>query len=79
MVDGGEIVHAKVSGKVQASHFDNVFLICVYTCDWRDKADVMRVRKLLRDAGFVEELGYKRDADTRAGVYGTADEWWYRA
>lgn len=79
LVQAGHVVTAKASGYHQAQRHGGSHLICVYTPDWRDRDAVFRVRELLRDAGFTEELGYKRDADTRAGVYATADEWTYRA
>jgi hypothetical protein len=44
-------------------------VICVYTYDWYDQADVMRVRDELRMLGFAERLGYKAHADTAAGNY----------
>ncbi len=44
-------------------------LICVYTYDWTDVADVRRVRSQLRDFGFVAKIQYKADDDTRAGSY----------
>ena len=44
-------------------------LICVYTSDWRDQEDVMRVREALRQLGFTNKLYYKTDDDTYAGVY----------
>ena len=33
--------------------------------------DVMLVRNELRELGFTESLGYKTDADTLAGNYGS--------
>ena len=42
-------------------------VICVYTKDWRDEGDVMRVREELRKMGFGHKLSYKSDADTMAG------------
>jgi hypothetical protein len=51
----------------------------VYNNDWRDEAAITAVRDVLRDLGFVEELGYKRDIDPVRGVYGTLDEWYRRA
>lgn len=39
-------------------------LICVYTLDLEDKAEIARVRQVLREAGFGTSLGYKRDIDT---------------
>ncbi len=41
-------------------------VICVYTRDWVDRQDLMRAREVLRSLGFVKELGYKRDIDTRS-------------
>lgn len=65
----GRILHAKVS-TVQAVAFGGYdrHVICVYTRDWQDQEDVQRMRDLLREAGFTERLGYKRDSDTAAGV-----------
>jgi hypothetical protein len=48
---------------------DGMHVICVYTQDWEDKEDVMRVRTKLRRLGFNRTLHYKRDKDTRAGKY----------
>ena len=47
----------------------HIRVICVYTYDWKDEVDVMRVRQQLRSLGFAERLGYKADADTAAGNY----------
>lgn len=47
-----------------------LWVICVYTRNYDDKEDVMRVREALRDLGFVERLKYKSDAQTRKGEYG---------
>jgi hypothetical protein len=54
-------------------------VICVYTRDWSNLADVQFRREYLRELGFVEELSYKRNMDTSAGIYGTPDEWLLRA
>ena len=43
-------------------------VICVYTRDWSNEADVQQARHVLRSAGFSECLGYKRDSDTIAGI-----------
>ncbi|MDM0048811.1 putative phosphothreonine lyase domain-containg protein [Variovorax sp. J22R115] len=42
-------------------------VICVYTRSWRARKEVMRVREVLRNAGFTERLRYKRDVDTMHG------------
>jgi hypothetical protein len=44
-------------------------VIYVYTPDWRDEEDVMRVRERLRELGFVDRLGYKRNIETFQGQY----------
>jgi hypothetical protein len=40
--------------------------------------ELMRVRDVLRTLGFLEEIGYKRDVDTRSKLYGPG-EWYLRA
>ena len=47
----------------------NIKVICVYTANWTDKEDVMRVRNALREVGFTDKLSYKSDEDTRLGKY----------
>ncbi|HJK52113.1 MAG TPA: DUF1917 domain-containing protein, partial [Methanocorpusculum sp.] len=41
----------------------------VFTPDWSDEEDVMRVRNELKNLGFVDRIGYKRNLDTYAGEY----------
>jgi len=48
---------------------DDRKVIYVYTRDWRDEADVMRVRQRLRELGFAERIGYKRNIETFRGEY----------
>ena len=63
-------ISAKVStAKPNPESRDNRKVIFVYTRDWRDEADVMRVRERLREMGFVERLGYKRNIETYRGEY----------
>lgn len=45
------------------------YVICIYTKDWKDERDVMRVRERLRELGFEKPMPYKTDADTIAGKY----------
>jgi Domain of unknown function (DUF1917) len=72
---------AKVSTRSQASmppevrrkkeaRGDTRFVICVYTYDYEDKDDVMRIRQVLKDLGIARPIRYKADAATRAGSYG---------
>ena len=44
-------------------------VICAYTYDWKDEADVRRVREELRRLGITQKIPYKADADTQAGKY----------
>jgi RNA binding exosome subunit len=72
---------AKVSTRSQASmppevrrkkeaRGDTRFVICVYTYDYEDRADVMRIRQVLRELGIQHPLIYKSDKETREGHYG---------
>ncbi len=63
-------ISAKVStSKPNPESRDNRKVIYVYTKDWADEADVMRVREKLRALGFGERIGYKRNIETFAGQY----------
>lgn len=44
-------------------------VICVYTYDWTDVEDVMRIREELRKLGITWKIPYKTDKDTMAGIY----------
>jgi Domain of unknown function (DUF1917) len=75
-VKRGDFVCAKVSTKYGiGSHANHV--ICVYTKSYEDIEDVKNARQKLRKIGVVEEIGYKRDIDTRNKVYGDG-EWYYK-
>jgi hypothetical protein len=64
-------VSAKVStAKPNPDSRDNRKVIYVYTKDWADEPDVMRVREKLRELGFEDRIGYKRNIETFAGEYG---------
>ncbi|MFM0300222.1 DUF1917 domain-containing protein [Paraburkholderia sediminicola] len=76
-IENDQLMCAKVSTALRSMSRDG-HVICVYTRDWADRRDLMRAREVLRSLGFVEELGYKRDIDTRSGKYGL-DEWHLRA
>jgi len=63
-------ISAKVStAKPNPDSRDNRKVIYVYTKDWADETDVMRVRTRLRELGFVDRIGYKRNLETFAGEY----------
>ena len=44
-------------------------VVCVYTYDHEDEADVMRVREELRRLGFKDKMPYKTDEATTSGKY----------
>lgn len=70
---------AKVSTAGSAALRDGRHVICVYTYDYEDKDDVMRIRQELRECGILYPISYKRDIDTRLLRYGTDYESAYRA
>jgi Domain of unknown function (DUF1917) len=49
----------------------NGVLICIYTDDWCDIADIKRVLQTLRNLGRQEKLYYKADAQTMLGISGS--------
>ncbi len=67
---GGLGISAKVStAKPNPESRDERKVIYVYTRDWEDEADVMRVRERLRELGFTDRIGYKRNIETYRGEY----------
>jgi len=63
-------ISAKVStAKPNPDSRDNMKVIYIYTADWRDELDVMRVRNRLKELGFTDRLGYKRNIETFRGEY----------
>ena len=63
-------IGAKVStAKENEDSRDDRKVIYVFTADWSDEQDVMRVRAELKNLGFSDRIGYKRNLDTYAGEY----------
>ena len=63
-------ISAKVStAKPNPDSRDNRKVVYIYTKDWADEPDVLRVREKLRELGFVDRIGYKRNIETFAGEY----------
>jgi len=63
-------ISTKVStAKENPESRDSKKVIYVYTKDWRDEGDVMRVRERLRELGFIDRIGYKRNIETFRGEY----------
>ncbi len=44
-------------------------VLCIYTYDYANKKDVIRVRRELRRLGITEKIPYKADEDAVAGKY----------
>jgi hypothetical protein len=64
----------KVATALSAMRFNGQHVICIYTYDSRDNNDVIRVRDSLKSIGFKDPLNYKRDIETKNGVYGNENE-----
>ena len=47
----------------------SIKVICVYSYDWADEGDVMRIRQELRQLGITRKIPYKADEDTDSGKY----------
>ncbi len=63
-------ISAKVStAKPNPDSRDTRYVIYVYTADWRDEDEVMRVREALRALGVEDRIGYKRNLETFRGEY----------
>lgn len=75
----GHFRAALVSTPSQAASLGDTYVICAFTSDWKDQAEVNAARDVLRGFGVTESIGYKRDVETVRGVYGTPDEWTYHA
>lgn len=62
---------AKVSTALENPNAkDNIdHVICVYTYDCTDEADVKNVREKLRELGFTKKMPYKSDQATFSGRY----------
>lgn len=65
--DGKLWKHAKVSTAWRSK--GNVYVICVYTYDYEDESDVMKIRDYLREMGFKRPVSYKSDEQTLSGIY----------
>lgn len=64
-------IAAKVSTSRPSGYKSKDHVICVYTHNFRDKANVGEVLKRLREIGITGKLYYKSDQATLSGVYTT--------
>lgn len=76
----GELVrHAKCSTIAKNKHSQSNkadCVICIYTYDYTDEADVRIIRYKLKKLGFRERLYYKTDNATREGKYKNNGKSW---
>ena len=54
----------------------NTKVICVYTYDWTDEADVRRILNELRALGITQKIPYKTDTDTLQDKYRVTGHRW---
>jgi hypothetical protein len=66
---GGLGISAKVSSSRPSEYKSTEHVICIYTYDFRDKANVGETLKGLREIGITGRLYYKTDQATLGGVY----------
>ena len=62
---------SKTSTKLSGMRYPGDALICVFTKDYRDDADIKRVREELRKLGHTQRLAYKRNKESDAHKYGS--------
>ncbi len=62
-------IAAKVSTSRPSGYKSPDHVICIYTYDFRNKANVGEVLKRLREIGITGKLYYKSDQATLSGVY----------
>ena len=67
---GSKVSTAKPS-RLSSDPAKRTHVICVYTRDWTNRNDVMRVREELRKLGIINKIPYKADEDTLSGKYAT--------
>jgi hypothetical protein len=68
--DGQLGISAKAStAKKNPDSRDERRVIYVYTADWEEEEEVMRVREQLRSIGITDRIGYKRNIETFKGEY----------
>src|SRR5260370_36560329 len=64
-------ISAKVSTAVPNGYGSSNHVICVYTNDFRDKEEVGRALKALRQLRITGRIYYKTDQATLSGLYGS--------
>lgn len=65
----GHVAQVSTARPNRLSRDPSMHVICVFTYDHSDAADVRRVRNVLREMGVTWKIAYKTNAATRAGKY----------
>lgn len=74
LVENEELLLAKCSTKLsQRLGPPRPYVICVYTQDWADDAELDRTLQVIRAAGIEGSLKYKRCLETFAGIEGDSE------
>jgi len=66
----GAKVSTLLNNALSPHNEDGLHVVCVYTADCRDLADVAHVLSRLRLLGITQRLSYKENGATYARVYG---------
>ena len=68
---GSAVLSAKVSPKGDENGVEdpNMHVICVYTSDFTNMEEVVKVENVLRNLGIRRDLNYKPDLYTSLGIY----------
>ncbi|XP_023340870.1 uncharacterized protein LOC111710907 isoform X3 [Eurytemora carolleeae] len=68
---GSAVLSAKVSPKGDENSVEdpNMHVICVYTSDFTNMEEVVKVENVLRNLGIRRDLNYKPDLYTSLGIY----------
>jgi len=69
LANEGKIWSAKISTLVHPWASRGNHVCCVYTKNYLDREDVMRVRETLKEIGVESRLSYKPDIYTLLGIY----------
>jgi hypothetical protein len=65
----GDQIKTSTGIRLSKKPYKNKAVIIVYTYDYEDKEDVMRIRNELREIGVTWKISYKSDKSTNAGKY----------
>jgi hypothetical protein len=65
----GEEIKTSTGIRISRSPYKDKAVVIVYTYDYEDKEDVLRIRKELRAIGVTWKIAYKADKESKARKY----------